>query len=587
MTVFKRWWHQRWFPISIIVLMAFLALVPQLITGSTIVGTDGIFHFNRFYETAKQISNLNFSYFQMNYGFQQSGRVINAVYGPYFAYIAGLLLVICRSWYRFQLVSTFAVYVIGGWGMFRLAQTAGARRNPSLIAALIFVNVGWLPRWGLDQNMSGMGAAILPYVIACGVVMVKRHDRPMQPIKLALLMAVLCQIHVLSTLMAFFILIPFWAVGLYYADSRAKMIRNTAIAVGITLLLSANVWGAMLSLYSHNSLALPHASSLAHNTLKMTWLKDKRRTVSRLLILLFAGQLGLLVVKRKHLSKLNWFISGLGFIVLWTTTSLFPWRLVHRLVPVLSSMLQFPVRLTVLAYPLLLCGLALTFSQPIRPVRLKQLVMIGAVLVTGLLIGTNVRQIARTSEQVQHHRVLRHLGGTLLIKRSPEQLREALSSQHPGILLQLAEKHSGDYLPVKHTSKKGTNSPGNLYEQQILWGHQFYKFTVLSGGRLEVQWRATTQLQYVIPVVTYYDSSLTLNGKTLKRSQYGRTHISAPVVWSHKGINTLILKYQTPIWVSGLLWLAALSWLVFGVYGGRWVWRRYRLRQGLKVKVKQ
>lgn len=587
MTVFKRWWHQRWFPISIIVLMAFLALVPQLITGSTIVGTDGIFHFNRFYETAKQISNLNFSYFQMNYGFQQSGRVINAVYGPYFAYIAGLLLVICRSWYRFQLVSTFAVYVIGGWGMFRLAQTAGARRNPSLIAALIFVNVGWLPRWGLDQNMSGMGAAILPYVIACGVVMVKRHDRPMQPIKLALLMAVLCQIHVLSTLMAFFILIPFWVVGLYYADSRAKMIRNTAIAVGITVLLSANVWGAMLSLYSHNSLALPHASSLAHNTLKMTWLKDKRRTVSRLLILLFAGQLGLLAVKRKHLSKLNWFISGLGFIVLWTTTSLFPWRLVHRLVPVLSSMLQFPVRLTVLAYPLLLCGLALTFSQPIRPVRLKQLVMIGAVLVTGLLIGTNVRQITRTSEQVQHHRVLRHLGGTLLIKRSPEQLREALSSQHPGILLQLAEKHSGDYLPVKHTSKKGTNSPGNLYEQQILWGHQFYKFTVLSGGRLEVQWRATTQLQYVIPVVTYYDSSLTLNGKTLKRSQYGRTHISAPVVWSHKGINTLILKYQTPIWVSGLLWLAALSWLVFGAYGGHWVWRRYRLRQGLKAKVKQ
>lgn len=587
MTVFKRWWHQRWFPISIIVLMAFLALVPQLITGSTIVGTDGIFHFNRFYETAKQISNLNFSYFQMNYGFQQSGRVINAVYGPYFAYIAGLLLVICRSWYRFQLVSTFAVYVIGGWGMFRLAQTAGARRNPSLIAALIFVNVGWLPRWGLDQNMSGMGAAILPYVIACGVVMVKRHDRPMQPIKLALLMAVLCQIHVLSTLMAFFILIPFWVVGLYYADSRAKMIRNTAIAVGITVLLSANVWGAMLSLYSHNSLALPHASSLAHNTLKMTWLKDKRRTVSRLLILLFAGQLGLLAVKRKHLSKLNWFISGLGFIVLWTTTSLFPWRLVHRLVPVLSSMLQFPVRLTVLAYPLLLCGLALTFSQPIRPVRLKQLVMIGAVLVTGLLIGTNVRQITRTSEQVQHHRVLRHLGGTLLIKRSPEQLREALSSQHPGILLQLAEKHSGDYLPVKHTSKKGTNSPGNLYEQQILWGHQFYKFTVRSGGRLEVQWRATTQLQYVIPVVTYYDSSLTLNGKTLKRSQYGRTHISAPVVWSHKGTNTLILKYQTPIWVSGLLWLAALSWLVFGAYGGHWVWRRYRLRQGLKAKVKQ
>lgn len=211
----------------------------------------------------------------------------------------------------------------------------------------------------------------------------------------------------------------------------------------------------------------------------------------------------------------------------------------------------------------------------------------GGILTTGVLIGTNVHQIAKTSVQVQHHRVLRHMGGTLLIKRSPEQLRQALSSQHPGILLQLAEKHSGDYLPVKHTSKKGSNSPSNLYEQQILWGHQFYKFTVLSGGRLEVQWRASTQLQYVIPVVTYYDSSLTLNGKVLSRSQYGRTHINAPIVWSKKGVNTLILKYETPVWVSGLLWVSAFSWLGFVAYGGRRGWRRYRAFRGQKIKVKR
>lgn len=585
MTIVKRWWYQRWFPISIIVLMALLALVPQLITGSTIVGTDGIFHFNLFYETAKQISNLKLSYFQMNYGFQQSGRVINAVYGPYFAYIAGLLLIICRNWYRFQLVSTFAVYAISGWSMFRLAQIAGARRNPSLLAALIFVNVGWLPRWGLDQNMSGIGAAILPSVIACGVVMVKQHDRPMQPIKLALLMAVLCQIHVLSTLMAFLILIPFWLVGLYHANSRSKMIWDTTIAVGITLLLSANVWGAMLSLYSHNSLAMPHTSSLVHNTLQMTWLEDKRQTVNWLLILIFAIQLGLLVAKRKHPSKMNWFISGLGFTVLWMTTLLFPWQLVSRSVPGLSSMLQFPVRLTVLAYPLLLCGLALTFSQPIRPIRLKKLVMIGAILVTGLLIGINVRQIAITSKQIQHHRVLRHLAGTSLTKRSPEQLRAALNSQHPGILLQLAEKHSDDYLPLTHTFKNESNSPGSLYEQQILKHHKSYKFMVRNGSRLEVQWRATTQSQAVIPVVTYYNSLLTLNGKTLNRSQYGRTRISAPIVWSHKGNNKLILKYETPTWVSGLLWLAALSWLVLGAYGTHWIWRWYRLRQDAEDKL--
>ncbi|EQE00311.1 putative cell division domain protein, partial [Clostridioides difficile CD9] len=39
-----------------------------------------------------QFKTGNFSYFQTNYGFQQSGRIVNALYGPLIAYILGGIL---------------------------------------------------------------------------------------------------------------------------------------------------------------------------------------------------------------------------------------------------------------------------------------------------------------------------------------------------------------------------------------------------------------------------------------------------------------------------------------------------------------
>lgn len=130
------WLRSRWAPVAGIAIMSFIMIVPQLLTGSVIVGSDGIFHFNRIYDTAKQISTGYWSYWQTNFGFQQSGRVVNAVYGPYSAYLMGALLVVFRSWYHFQLFTTFAVYLIGGYGMYRLARSAGAACGRHLLPPL-------------------------------------------------------------------------------------------------------------------------------------------------------------------------------------------------------------------------------------------------------------------------------------------------------------------------------------------------------------------------------------------------------------------------------------------------------------------
>ena len=61
----------------IIIAFAVLLVTPQLFTRKVILGSDSIFHYNRFYEAAMQLKNGNLSYFLSLYGFQQSGRIVN------------------------------------------------------------------------------------------------------------------------------------------------------------------------------------------------------------------------------------------------------------------------------------------------------------------------------------------------------------------------------------------------------------------------------------------------------------------------------------------------------------------------------
>ncbi|OTE88240.1 hypothetical protein B1K96_36945, partial [Escherichia coli] len=80
-----------------------------------ILGSDVVFHFNRFYETSQQIKEGNFQYFLSIYGFQQSARIVNALYGPFFAYFQGLLVLLSPSWFSYQLLANGLLYLLAGF----------------------------------------------------------------------------------------------------------------------------------------------------------------------------------------------------------------------------------------------------------------------------------------------------------------------------------------------------------------------------------------------------------------------------------------------------------------------------------------
>ena len=56
--------EKLWVPL-IIVAFAVLLVTPQLFTRKVILGSDSVFHYNRFYEAAMQLKNGNFSTFYL------------------------------------------------------------------------------------------------------------------------------------------------------------------------------------------------------------------------------------------------------------------------------------------------------------------------------------------------------------------------------------------------------------------------------------------------------------------------------------------------------------------------------------------
>ncbi|EKQ01979.1 very conserved membrane protein [Lacticaseibacillus casei 21/1] len=101
-----------------IVIMALIVLSPQLSYHALAVGDDWEFHWNRFYEAAMQLKTGKFNFFQSLYSFRQSGRIINAVYGSAFAYCHGFILIIAKTWFRAEIISSFLCLVTAGSGMY-------------------------------------------------------------------------------------------------------------------------------------------------------------------------------------------------------------------------------------------------------------------------------------------------------------------------------------------------------------------------------------------------------------------------------------------------------------------------------------
>ena len=540
-------------PLTLGLILATILLIPQFQIKTGVNLSDTPFHFNRFFDIAEQFRNHNFSYFQMNYGMGESGRIVNALYGPFFAYLMGSLLLFCSSWLRFQILITYLIFLVGGLGIYRLSRKIKLSQVVSSIVTALFLTTGYIAYWPRSNAFNSWGAVLIPFVLIQGINLLNNHKKRFSWISLGIVMAIVAQIHLLSTFFSILALIPFFIYGLVLSENKRQMWIDVFKAVGLFIVLTANVWGAFLLLYPTNQMASPidYSPVLTAVNLSVAGTSTMWTSITEVTLLLFIVQLIYVIFNFKS-SKLNTFVTLEGIVFLYLSSNLFPWQFVKDTLPAVTGYLQFPNRFTVVAYPLLFLGIGLTLNELIKS-HGKKLGMIASALAI-VVVLFNVR--------ADFNEINNNITYNKGITSNAKEMKEKGLAPY----INKVEINSPDYLPVRKKIKS-SDITGMLMSMSLQKNN--FEQRALSNGRLELTWKDSTSKVTTLPIFIYKQSELSLNSKVIKPKV---NEIGMPQVQSRKGKNTAILSFKTPTWFTALLYISILSWALLIIYGVfRWV----------------
>ncbi|QNQ80991.1 cell division protein [Lactobacillus sp. PV034] len=558
-------WHQifKFFaPYFAILLLTTIIISTQLVSHATFITADRYFHFSRFYDAAEQIKTGNFSYFQNNITAMQSGRIINALYGPFFAYLNGLLVLLSGSWFTYQIIMDYLVYLIGGMAVYRMMTKVKVREVNAILLALLYLTLGIMPGWLRADNFMAWGAALAPYVVMCGIDMIQDKNNPVHWVKLMLIMAIIAQIHLLSTVILALSLVPFAIYSFVVNQNKKAILLNFIKAVAGTIVLTANFWGAFLLLYRTNKIALPKSFGLNSGAVHISASGSEHGQLTILVFCLFIAQICYVLFHLRE-NKLNTFVTLEGAVLLLVSSRFMPWHFIQTLLPGLGRSFQFPYRLIVAAYPLLFLGMGLTLEALVKYKKEKLIVL--AVLVAALVqttVCTIRTNVALTKMYNDPNRVA-VLTTYYQIDNKRQDIKGAVNGKDKGLLFKLINRTEPDYLPIykKHISPDMVNL---LYRTDIIDQSMRYNYSV-HGSSLYLSWVAKKSDEVQLPLVMYHQSRLQVNNQIVQPQKLNP--IGSPTVNQRKGNNTAILSFIVPMWFWGLVIISLVGWLVLFLYG--------------------
>lgn len=547
---------------------AILLVTPQLFTRKVILGSDSIFHYNRFYEAAMQLKNGNFSYFLSLYGFQQSGRIVNALYGPFFAYLQGGLILISGTWFRYQIVSRVLLHILAESSMYALLKQCKVKTSIALSLGLLYATTFSIQYWTMRQGFSSWGAALLPYcfIPAIHYVFYQRVDQ----VRLALSMALIFQIHVLSALMLAMMYIPFYLYTFVKATTSKKKetILKVLIAVILFLLLTVNVWGVLLYLRGANHLLDPFINrEIGKNGIDGTaryWLY----TPISLMVLLIL-QFIYAIVNWKKLARWKRILHFIYFVFFFLSTGLFPWQYLVENGNTFAELIQFPFRFFVPATILLLAITGLTVTRFVnwrKSIAVLLFAFAGVGLIQNIMDTTDrVESAAQDGELIS---IVKHT----YVEGDYQTISLTMNDSDLSQFLNLVVKSTPDYVPIYGTI--GKQNTYDLYYENIVTNQRTEK--LIKDNYLVLTWQADEGEELNLPIVVYKDSILTLNGKELDKDDYNLSTIGTPTVSSQEGKNKLELRYQEPEWLFVAI---SAPLIVLGTIGLQWLYTKISIKK--------
>ncbi|WP_298193298.1 hypothetical protein [uncultured Streptococcus sp.] len=542
-----------WLSGLIIVVAAFVLILPQVLTKGVIAGSDFLFHYNRFYETAMQIKTGNFSYFISLFGFYSSGRIVNALYGPYFAYFQGLLVLISRNWYTYQLVSRFLMGIIAGFSMNALTKRAGVKPKISLAIAVFYMTTFSIQYWTFRQGFSSWGAAVMPWCLIPAIDFIQ--TKKIAPVRLAVAVSVMVQIHMLSAFLLILAYLPFYLYGFVKSTDKKNILWNGIKAVALALVLTANVWVVLANVGRANNLVEPFINSKLYimtvNQRSIQWLITP---IPLLLMVLY--QLYFTFKHWRHFDTLLRLVVGSFFLFLVLSSSIFPWYSINKLNLSLVNLIQFPFRFFIPATVLLLLAVALILERYFD-VKWSRWVTIGLLLVNVVSFAQIMHlQQEKITEYYTAKHPIKNKKHTFVLGNT-KAVQASFYSSNLNDLLDLIAKSTPDYLPSK---KSNTDNKYVLYEKFVLKHTDDFKKSQ-DGSTLIVTWHADNDGTVSLPVAKYQDTQLVLNGKKLTSKDYLLSGIGTPTVTQRIGKNTLEVTYQVGTWFYALIIINLLTWV--------------------------
>lgn len=576
-------------PEIIICLVTLWILRTQTVTGRTIIGSDTVFHFNRIYDAAMQLKHGNISWFMSLYGFNQTGRIVNAVYGPIFTYILGAILLLVKKWYRFQLVTSFLIYTLTGWGMYKVTRKTGSGRFVSTVIAIIYITIGWTVRWQTNMNFSALTGLLAPYGLMVAIDMIKESKINRKiAVELTILMTVAIECHIMSAVMLMLILVPAWIFNIIKNHAQIKeSIKQTLLAVLSTIIFTLNTTFPLVWLSETNMLAMPRPMNMAQNALTITrksthytglmsWGNTRANLSSYMLLLLIIIIIFAIIWRKER--PLAFAGAGYGSILLIISSNIVPWVKIQSAWPTLAQKFQFPARILSIAYVLLLWVAAEVLTVCFDKIKAHQrnkyfnaqliieasLILLAFFNVHLLKNDINANASVGITTSAVNNKSFKVGSGRSW--KSFETVNNLTHSDNQEEFLKATFKPIPDYIAsssklkskakkeaIKKYGKSNSVTLGkvenSLLTQSInktLTKQKTVFHKSVKNNTLIVKWQGSQKVK--VPVTTYAQSNIVLNGKILKNPKI--TLASSPIVKGREKNNVFTLKFNVPMWMT-------------------------------------
>lgn len=550
--------EKRYIHFLIGALLSIFLILPQINTHSLVIGIDDMFFFNRYYDIMMQFKTGNFNYFMSNYGFFQSGRVVNAVYGPLFGYFQGIILLLTHTWFKFEVATSVMLLFTGFCSMKIALARLGTSENFSTVLAIMFMTVGEMEGFVKSHAPINFAFAFLPLVLVSGFLFFKKQQSLIKEILfLTFSMILVAQTHMLSTFFSVIALICFFVIAFFTTDNRAFLLKKVGFSAILTIFACGNVFYGLFLIMKKNTVIMPYESNLMRGATL-----DLGTNLSTFLLLSFISlALVFILVHWREIEIGTRVGTGIAVLFLLMTTSIIPWNLIQRYLPFFAN-IQFSVRFLSISIILLFLALGSTISQISEGAFIsKKVIRVGLMLLLVPLLINQVQDYTNVMKAwADNDRVFWNTAQetTPDLKDNPWKIRATFGGrdENMGIALQKVWKSLADYLP---TNDKGLWYGQNqfivpadatplytaprYYEGDYILNKTNFKKSV-RGSELIVSWISKKDDKVTVPVAVYKQTKITLNGKVIKHASI--TKSGALVADQKKGLNNVTAEFIVP-----------------------------------------